>query len=79
MFKQMSLFAQDELWMKVFNSIPEQKKAEAVLTIKELFTAEFEKKTSKGECYGERKNQSSSSIKDRICLCETIDPISSKP
>ena len=79
MFKQMSLFAQDEWWMKVFHSLPEQKKAEAVSAIKELFITEFEKKTSKGECYGKRENKSSSSIKDRICLCETIDPISSRP
>lgn len=78
MFKQMSLFAQDEWWMKVFNSIPEQQKAETVSAIKELFIAEFEKKNIKGECHGKRKNQRSSSIKDRIRLCETIDPISSK-
>jgi hypothetical protein len=79
MFKQLSLFDQDEWWMKVFNTIPDQKKAETVVAIKALFIAEFERKSNKGECHGKRKNQRSSFIKDRICLCETIDPISSEP
>jgi len=36
MSKQLSLFAQDEWWTKVFGSFPEEKKAEAVSVLKEL-------------------------------------------
>ena len=31
--KQLSLFAQDEWWMKVFRLFPEEKKAEAVSAV----------------------------------------------
>ncbi len=56
MSKQLSLFAQDEWWMKVFNSFSEEKKAEAIAPVKALFIAEFDKRTSKGENHGEREN-----------------------
>lgn len=60
MSKQLFLFSQDEWWMEIFHSIPEQKKAEAVSAVKELFITVFEKKISKGECYGAGENKRSS-------------------
>lgn len=62
MSKQLSLFAQDEWWMKVLNSFSEEKKAEAVSAIKELFIVKFGKRTSKGENDGERENSSMSFV-----------------
>lgn len=53
MYKQLSLFDQDEWWMKIFHSIPEQKKAEIVEALKKLFITEFEETNIKGEYHGE--------------------------
>lgn len=53
MYKQLSLFDQDEWWMKIFHSIPEEKKAEIVEALKKLFIAEVEKTIIKGEYHGE--------------------------
>ncbi len=56
MSKQFSLFAQDEWWMKVFNSFSEEKKAEAVSAVKELFISKFKKRKSMGERHGKRED-----------------------
>lgn len=54
MSKQLSLFVQDEWWMEVVNSIPDQKKAEIISALKKLFIATFENNHKKGEDNGER-------------------------
>ena len=56
MSKQLSLFSQEEWCMKVIDSIPEEKKEEAVLAVKELFIAAVEKIASIGGSHGEREN-----------------------
>jgi len=77
--KQLFLFSHEEWWMKVCDSIPQEKKSEAVSAVKEMLIAAFETKTRKGGCHGKGEDKKSSSVEDRICLCETIDSISSTP